>query len=67
MGLCPLDWREDALEEALTVSFDRTLDTADIDEVGTDPEDHARPRCMASRMAFTASASPENTPSPIKK
>ena len=66
-GLCALEWREDAIEEALTVPFDRALDAADIDEIGSYPEDHARPRSIAARMVFTASAKPEKTPSPIRK
>ena len=66
-GLCALERREDAIEEALTMPFDRALDAADIDEIGTDSEDHARPRSIAARMVFTASARPEKTPSPIRK
>jgi hypothetical protein len=49
------------------VPFDRALDAADIDEIGSYPEDHARPRSIAARMVFTASAKPEKTPSPIRK
>ena len=66
-GFRPLGRGEDAIEKALTVPFDRTLDAADIDEIGTDTEDHARPRSMAARMVFTAPARPEKTASPIKK
>src|SRR5581483_3085716 len=63
---------EDAIEEAVAVVRDRLFDAADIDDVGTDAEDHARPaflrpRSMASRINFTASAKPSNTASPIRK
>src|SRR5262249_49807188 len=68
--LGPLGSGENAIEKALAVSFDGAFDAADIDEVGTDTENHVRvfrPRSMTARMVFTASARPENTASPIRK
>src|SRR5262249_32572355 len=67
VGLRPLGRGEDASEKALAVPLDRAFDTADVDKIGPDTEDHARPRSIAARMVFTASASPPETASPIKK
>src|SRR5262249_28284706 len=62
-----LDRGEDTLQEAVAMALDGALDATDIDQVGTDPEDHARPRSMAARIAPTASARRQATASPIKK
>ena len=43
-----------ALDGPHAVPLDRALDTADVDEIGADAEDHARPRSMDARMVFTA-------------
>src|SRR5262249_23030490 len=67
LGFCPLDRGEDASEKALAVPLDRAFGAADIDEIGAHTKDHARPRSIAARMVFTASARPQETASPIKK
>src|SRR5262249_28078658 len=66
-GLRTLGRGEDASEKTLAVPLDRAFDTADVDEIGPDTEDHARPPSMAARMGFTASARPQETASPIQK
>ena len=63
----PLPCRVVDVVGALAVPLDRALDTADTDEIGADAEDHARPRSIATRMVFTAPASPHDTASPIRK
>ncbi len=57
-GFGALGRGEDASEKTLAVALDGTLDAADIDEIGTDTENHARPRSMPARMVFTAAARP---------
>src|SRR5262249_3925458 len=67
IGFCPFGRREDTSEETLAVPLDGALDAADIDEIGADAENHARPRSIAARIVLTASARPRDTASPTKK
>src|SRR5262249_2838875 len=67
VGLRALSRGEDASEKTLAVPLDRAFDTADVDKIGPDTEDHARPRSIAARLGFTGSAMPQETASPIKK
>src|SRR5258707_2794135 len=64
---------EDAVEEAIAVALDHLGDPGDVDQVGADADDHARPaifwrpRSIAERICRTVSPRPTNNASPIMK
>src|ERR1700738_879249 len=54
----PLRGSEDPAQKSLAMPLDRPLDPAHVDEIGSDAEDHRRPRSMAARIVLMALASP---------
>src|SRR5579862_108612 len=73
--LCPLGVREDAIEKPCAVALDRGIDAPDIDEIGTDADDHAvfrpsdfaRASSIRARMRLIAASSPQKIASPTRK
>src|SRR5207248_9562049 len=58
LGGRPLDGGENARDESVAVPLKSSLNATDIDQIGADANDHARPRSMAARIAITASRKP---------
>src|SRR4051812_23318626 len=63
----PLYWREDAHDKPLPVPIECPLDAPNVDQIGTDTDNHPRPRSMAARMSTTASCNPPYSACPIRK
>src|SRR5262245_18587152 len=67
----PLGRRENTIEKTIAMPLNYFCDPPRIDDVGTNPDDHARaffrPRSMAARINFIVSVRPSNTDSPMRK
>src|SRR5437763_928892 len=78
-GLGALGFREDAIEEPITMALDDLRDPADVDQVRANADDHAllarfgppaeftgflRPRSIAARIVRTVSPRPTNSACP---
>ena len=56
LGLHPLRFGEDAVEEAVAIALDCFFDTADIDQVAADADDHRAPSDSVIAVVVAVSA-----------
>lgn len=73
-AISTLIWGENPAQKALAKAADQVLDTANIDKIGADADNHsvparmgARAACISARMRAMAAGRPMKIDSPIRK